>query len=127
MAAPEINYEQIHEGGYEAKVAATHSVQFVPNVRSPIYIISSGPCPRCSHGTSYTYPVMIFRGLEELDEATAEELWDVLRKANKHPRTWTFAAICQCAVKHPAAGDDAAGCGAYWNVMAVASKNGATP
>lgn len=117
-AAPvELDYAEIHETGYEDLAAKTFVAQFVPNSDSPSDIYVSGPCPRCTQPMTFRHPVLIVRGIDRVEDATAAGLWDLVRQQGGDvPTEWSFTAYCHCRVKHPKAPEDATGCGAFWGM-----------
>jgi hypothetical protein len=124
-ADTQLDYQEIHEEGYEDTVARTFAAEFVPSVANPSEIYVAGPCPRCEQAMTYNHAVLIIRGIDEVDEAAAEALWRALREQGRDmPTEWSFTAFCTCGVKHPNAPDGAPGCGAYWGMTVQGSPKG---
>lgn len=112
-----VDYEEIHEVGYEDLVAKSFNAEFVPNANSPSDVYVAGPCPRCRQAMTFRYPILIFRGAEEASGAAADAMWQTLRdRGIPLPTGWSFTAYCMCKEKHPDAPDSATGCGAYWGM-----------
>lgn len=69
---------------------------------------------------TYRHPILVVRGIEALDEETAQGMWDLVRRRGDDlPTEWSFTAICYCQTKHAKAPEDASGCGAYWGMAVV--------
>ncbi|MFE2013491.1 hypothetical protein [Streptomyces sp. NPDC059491] len=89
--------------------AGTAHVTLHPDDRSPEVIVVSGPCPRCTHATVHTEPLVSYAGAL----GASGVLSRLLHRRAVEAGSREVEVICACLTTHPEAGEQK-GCGASW-------------
>lgn len=94
MTAPApLPYEEVSTQDFAEAAASTWTFAYEPR-RKPEVIIFEGKCPRCSHPSTFHYPIRLVRGTPLVNSEVT--------------------VFCRCREKHDE--DEAKkGCGCYWD------------
>lgn len=100
----------------QCKLTQEQADAFRATVTLP-FIDVKGPCPRCNEETSFTYSVIGFYGVREMDtEQEREAFQKLVDDFGLEPRETKadFTVYCRCEGTHDKRPEGEEGCGAYW-------------
>ncbi|GGV22083.1 hypothetical protein GCM10010260_72870 [Streptomyces filipinensis] len=104
-----VPYRAESDPAWNTVAAGTAHVILHPAEKSPEVIVVSGPCPRCTHETVHTEPLVSYAGAL----GTSGLLGRLLHRRAVEAGSREVEVICACRATHPEAGEHQ-GCGASW-------------
>jgi hypothetical protein len=113
----EVKYESESKEAYNREAAREFHAEFVPSKAKTEGIELSGPCPKCEHQMVHYEPIIVIRGIDQLEATAARAALDALEKAGALPKRMSHYAtvLCACGMDHDAP-EGKSGCGRYWRL-----------
>jgi hypothetical protein len=110
-----VRYEELSSAAYNEGAAKTSRVTLIPDERKPEAIVIEGPCPRCSHPTLFTEPLVAY--LDVGSDPFIDQAFDeALKKVAGEFRERHVVVLCNCNGWHSDQPSSKRGCGASWTL-----------